>query len=79
MCRITRNAAKCDTCHEEIESKTRWDFVSCKCGAIFVDGGKEYLRRGGSGFMAYEELSTFENCRDRECRYAKDVVTDDCE
>jgi len=26
----------------------RHDFVRCKCGAIFVDGGSDYFRRGGS-------------------------------
>jgi len=45
---ITRNAAQCKSCGDTIESKHRHDFVFCKCGAIFVDGGTEYLRRGGS-------------------------------
>lgn len=44
---ITRNAACCRKCNTIIESTHRHDFVSCKCGAIFVDGGLEYLRRGG--------------------------------
>jgi hypothetical protein len=43
---IIRNAVKCLKCDEVIESKTRHDLVSCKCGNVFVDGGKEYLRRG---------------------------------
>lgn len=45
--KIIRNSAKCAVCHDEIESKHRHDFVSCKCGAIYVDGGHEYLRRVG--------------------------------
>ena len=45
--RIIRNMAKCALCGDIIESKFRHDFVRCKCGAIFVDGGKDYLRRGG--------------------------------
>lgn len=44
--KIVRNSAKCKKCHDEIESKHRHDFVSCKCGEIFVDGGKDYFRRG---------------------------------
>lgn len=44
--RIIRNSARCPTCEDEIESKHRHDFVSCSCGAVFVDGGKDYLRRG---------------------------------
>jgi hypothetical protein len=41
------NKAQCGVCKDIIESKHRHDFVYCKCGAIFVDGGKDYLRRGG--------------------------------
>lgn len=43
---ILRNAAECRRCGDVIESKHRHDFVACSCGAIFVDGGKAYLRRG---------------------------------
>ena len=32
-------------CGDEIESKHRHDFVTCKCGACSVDGGHDYLRR----------------------------------
>lgn len=45
--RILRNSARCLKCHDEVESKRRHDFRRCSCGAIFVDGGHEYLRRGG--------------------------------
>jgi hypothetical protein len=55
---ITSNKAKCLRCLEIIESKHRRDFVQCQCGAIFVDGGKDYLRRGGA-LENLEELSTF--------------------
>ena len=44
---IIRNSAKCNKCGDHIISHHVHDFVSCKCGAIFVDGGREYLRRGG--------------------------------
>jgi hypothetical protein len=40
--------AKCKKCRDVIESKYRHDFVSCKCGAISVDGGKDYFRRVGN-------------------------------
>lgn len=46
--RIIRNAAKCKKCHDTIESTHRHDFKFCKCQSIYVDGGKEYLRRGGN-------------------------------
>ena len=38
---------KCIKCKEVIESKFRHDFVSCKCGAVAVDGGKDYWRTVG--------------------------------
>jgi len=43
---IVRNAIRCDSCLDEIESAHRHDFRYCSCGAVFVDGGKDYLRRG---------------------------------
>lgn len=43
--RILKNAAYCSICDTEIESKGRWDFKSCKCGNLSVDGGKAYIRR----------------------------------
>ena len=45
--RIIRNAARCRRCGDVIESKHRHNFVLCKCNAIFVDGGLEYIRAGG--------------------------------
>jgi hypothetical protein len=45
--KIIRNAALCAKCNTFIESKHRHDFQFCQCEAIFVDGGLDYLRRGG--------------------------------
>lgn len=47
---MIRNIAKCKKCGDIIESKHRHDFVQCSCGAIFVDGGHDYIRRGGDQF-----------------------------
>ena len=44
---IVQNAVICNKCDDFIVSKHRHDFVTCKCGAISVDGGQEYLRRSG--------------------------------
>ena len=41
------NKLMCKLCGDVIESKTRHDFVRCKCKSIYVDGGKNYFRRGG--------------------------------
>lgn len=45
---IIRNAAKCNKCKDVIQSTSRHDFVECSCGAIFIDGGNEYMKAGGS-------------------------------
>lgn len=42
---IQRNSAKCLVCGQEIESTHRHDYVTCKCGNLAVDGGKDYIRR----------------------------------
>lgn len=58
--RIIRNMAKCLICGDVIESKHRHDFVRCGCGEIFVDGGKDYLRRGATDFKNIIEMSESE-------------------
>lgn len=57
---ITVNKARCRKCGDVIESTHRHDFVSCKCGAIAVDGGRDYLRRVGIDF---DDLSESEPVR----------------
>jgi len=44
---IISNSATCRKCEDFIFSRHVHDFVTCKCGAISVDGGQEYLRRVG--------------------------------
>lgn len=53
---ITKNSAQCLLCNDILESRHRHDFQRCKCGAVFVDGGKDYCRRGGEP-SAIKELS----------------------
>lgn len=66
MSKIKRNAIRCIECRDEIESTHRHDFRSCRCGAVFVDGGKSYLRRGhlhratAPGVLGWDELSEYE-------------------
>ncbi len=53
-----RNLAVCKKCKDLIESKYRHDFVQCKCGEIFVDGGNDYHRAGAkdfSNFLVYDK------------------------
>ena len=46
--KVIRNAAKCRKCGDVIESKSVHDFKWCSCHSIFVDGGMDYIRRGGN-------------------------------
>lgn len=45
--KIVTNKTECKRCGDIIESTYRHDFRTCKCGAVYVDGGKDYLRRRG--------------------------------
>jgi hypothetical protein len=55
---IKENKAECRLCGDVIESKHRHDYVSCKCGGISVDGGKDYLRRAAKDLNDIIERST---------------------
>lgn len=54
---VTTNKCQCRQCGDIIESRYRHDFVSCKCGAIFTDGGKDYIRRGAKDFNDIIDMS----------------------
>ncbi len=58
--RVVRNRCQCRQCEDIIESTHRHDFVSCRCGAIFTDGGKDYIRRGYTNFDDIIDLSEYE-------------------
>lgn len=59
MKNIIINKAKCKRCGDILISEHRYDFKQCKCKAISVDGGNDYIRRVGK--LEYvEELSEFE-------------------
>ena len=62
--KIMRNRIKCKHCGDVIESYHVHDYKECSCGACFVDGGRQYLRRGckHSPQEDYEELSEVEKC-----------------
>lgn len=53
---LLQNQVRCKKCGDEPFSAHRHDFRSCKCGAISVDGGLDYLRRVGD-ISSSEELS----------------------
>ena len=45
---IWSNKIQCKLCGWYIRSKNRHNFVHCKCGACFIDGGSWYQRIGGN-------------------------------
>lgn len=45
---IMHNRAKCRSCNDVIQSMSNHDYVRCKCGESFVDGGSYYCRMGGT-------------------------------
>ena len=59
MKKILVNKIKCKKCGDIIESKSVHDFKRCKCGAVAVDGGHDYLKRCGN-LEDFEELSEYE-------------------
>lgn len=44
MLRLIVNRVRCKKCNDIIESISTYDFKTCKCGAISIDGGKEYQK-----------------------------------
>lgn len=60
MQNIIKNIAACRLCGEIIESKHCHDFVRCLCGEIFVDGGREYIRRGAMDLNNIIDMSEYQ-------------------
>jgi hypothetical protein len=48
--------AQCLDCEDILESKHRHDFVKCKCGNSFLDGGEDYFRGGGNLLPLFDEV-----------------------
>ena len=56
---LTRNAARCLECGDEIESTHRHDFRTCSCGSISVDGGLSYAKRTWREGCSYLDLCEY--------------------
>jgi len=54
---ILRNSATCTVCGDMIQSVGQHDFRECSCGAIFVDGGFEYMRNGADDYSHFIDTS----------------------
>lgn len=61
--RAKRNIVQCKKCLDIIESKHRHDFVRCKCGSIFTDGGNDYQRCGYPGGEDIKEWIEFDESK----------------
>ena len=63
---VVVNKCQCAKCLDIIESRHRHDFVQCSCGAIFTDGGTEYIRRGGEIENIIDMSETYEETFESE-------------
>jgi len=51
---------RCKLTGDIIESTRRHDVRCCKCGEIYVDGGRAYLRRLARDFDNLEKFSEYD-------------------
>jgi hypothetical protein len=58
---IYRNSAKCLECDEELVSFSRYDFKTCSCRNLSVDGGHLYLRRVANNGTFIDTSIIYEN------------------
>ena len=63
---VVVNKCQCARCLDIIESRHRHAFVRCSCGAIFTDGGTEYIRRGGEIENIIDMSETYEETFESE-------------
>ena len=60
------NAAKCLKCEDEIRSKNRHDYVTCKCGNVSVDGGSWYCKRAFKTNEYENKIIEYKDVEDHE-------------
>lgn len=61
MTKIIKNAVQCKKCGDIIESKHTHDYVTCKCGNVSVDGGKDYCKRSFKEWDSWIDMSEYEH------------------
>lgn len=57
--KLILNRAMCRLCNDIITSESGYDFKSCFCGEISVDGGLEYTRRVANKLENVIEMSEY--------------------
>lgn len=64
MKKLTLNSARCKMCSDVLVSRHRHDWVACRGGHIFIDGGLDCRRAGtlkpAVPLNAIEDLSEYE-------------------
>lgn len=70
---IVSNQIRCLKCGDEPWSQHRHDFRYCKCEAVAVDGGQDYMRRLGTEYI---EMSIVlpQDVVDLAARYAGESI-----
>ena len=68
---ILSNQVKCHRCGDEPFSSHVHHFQYCKCGAIAVDGGQDYLKRVGE-LDKYTDLSI--EWEDYKVKFLTDII-----
>ena len=73
---IISNKIKCKKCGDIIESKSTNDYKKCSCGAVAVDGGKDYLKRMGDeeNYEEFSELKQMAFFVKKGCIYEKNSI-----
>jgi hypothetical protein len=56
-----RNRAKCKKCQEVIESYHHYDWVTCKCGEISVDGGMNAYKASAKDWNNFIRVDDMDN------------------
>ena len=59
MLTIILNRIKCTKCGDVLTSEHVYDFKTCKCRTVSVDGGRDYLKRLFVEESDYEDLSVY--------------------
>lgn len=58
--KILFNRARCRKCGTFLESKSVHDCQTCSCGAVTIDGGREYIRQIAVDLNDIEDLTEHE-------------------
>jgi hypothetical protein len=51
----------CPHCKDEIFSKHRHDYCTCRCGKYSIDGGRDYTKVSGENAIEYLSEKEIEN------------------